>query len=194
MREMQVPEWYILSCKKVKYLFPKAHAVAYVMMAFRIAWFKIYYPLAFYAASFTVRTDDFDADVIAKGLPEIEKQMQNIKAMGNEATDKDKKFQIILELALELYQRGYSCERVNLLESDAENFRVVDGRLIPPFMALQGLGQSVACAIVEARNKAPFTSIEDLANRGKVGKTIIETLQNHGVLDGLPESDQLKLF
>lgn len=194
MREMQVPEWYILSCKKVKYLFPKAHAVAYVMMAFRIAWFKIYYPLAFYAASFTVRTDDFDADVIAKGLPEIEKQMQNIKAMGNEATDKDKKFQIILELALELYQRGYSCERVNLLESDAENFRVVDDRLIPPFMALQGLGQSVACAIVEARNKAPFTSIEDLANRGKVGKTIIETLQNHGVLDGLPESDQLKLF
>ena len=118
------------------------------MMAFRIAWFKIYYPLAFYAASFTVRTDDFDADVIAKGLPEIEKQMQNIKAMGNEATDKDKKFQIILELALELYQRGYSCERVNLLESDAENFRVVDGRLIPPFMALQGLGQSVALSLI----------------------------------------------
>lgn len=194
MREKQVPEWYILSCKKVKYLFPKAHAVAYVMMAFRIAWFKIYYPLAFYAASFTVRTDDFDANVICKGLHEIERQMENIKAMGNEATEKDKKFQIILELSLEMYQRGYSCERVSLTESDAENFRVVDGRLIPPFMALQGLGQSVACGIVEARNKAAFTSIEDLSARGKVGKSIIETLQNHGVLNELPESDQLKLF
>lgn len=194
MRENKVPEWYILSCKKVKYLFPKAHAVAYVMMAFRIAWFKIYYPLAFYAAAFTVRVDDFDADIICKGLPEIENQMKNIKAMGNDATDKDKKFQVILEICLEMYQRGYQCQRVNLWQSDAERFRVVDGQLIPPFAALQGLGQSVACSIVEAREKAPFTSIEDLSNRGKVGKAIIETLQKHGVLDGLPESDQLQLF
>ena len=194
MREKKVPEWYILSCKKVKYLFPKAHAVAYVMMAFRIAWFKIYYPLAFYAASFSVRTDDFDADIVSKGLDAVENHMKYIKSLGNDATDKDKKFMIILELARELYQRGYSCERVNLWESDAENFRVIGNRLVPPFMALQGLGQSVACAIVEAREQAPFTSIEDLANRGKVGKTLIETLQNHGVLDGLPESDQLQLF
>ena len=98
-------EYYISSCKKVKYLFPKAHAVAYVMMAFRIAWFKIYHPLAFYAAAFTVRTDDFDADIICKGLPEIENQLKNIKTMGNDATDKDKKFQIILEMCLEMYQR-----------------------------------------------------------------------------------------
>ncbi len=194
MRENNVPEWYISSCKKVKYLFPKAHAVAYVMMAFRIAWFKIYHPLAFYAAAFTVRTDDFDADIICKGLPEIENQLKNIKAMGNDATDKDKKFQIILEMCLEMYQRGYCCERVSLTESDADVFRVVDGRLIPPFTALQGLGQSVACAIVEARKEAPFTSIEDLSKRGKVGKAIIETLQGHGVLNNLPESDQLQLF
>ena len=192
MRENNVPEWYISSCKKVKYLFPKAHAVAYVMMAFRIAWFKIYHPLAFYAAAFTVRTDDFDADIICKGLPEIENQLKNIKAMGNDATDKDKKFQIILEMCLEMYQRGYCCERVSLTESDADVFRVVDGRLIPPFTALQGLGQSVACAIVD--KEAPFTSIEDLSKRGKVGKAIIETLQGHGVLNNLPESDQLQLF
>ena len=114
--------------------------------------------------------------------------------MGNDATDKDKKFQIILEICLEMYHRGFSCERVSLLESDAENFRIVDGRLIPPFCALQGLGQSVALSIVEAREQGPFTSIEDLSNRGKVGKSLIETLQNHGVLDGLPESDQLQLF
>ena len=114
--------------------------------------------------------------------------------MGNDATDKDKKFQVILEICLEMYQRGYQCQRVNLWQSDAERFRVVDGQLIPPFAALQGLGQSVACSIVEAREKAPFTSIEDLSNRGKVGKAIIETLQKHGVLDGLPESDQLQLF
>lgn len=194
MREKKVPEWYIKSCKTVKYLFPKAHAVAYVMMAFRIAWFKVYHPLAFYAAAFTVRTDDFDADIICKGLPEIERQIKNIKAMGNDATDKDKKFIIILELCLELYQRGFACERVNLLESDAEKFRVINERLIPPFCALQGLGQSVACSIVEAREQGMFTSIEDLSNRGKVGKSLIEVLQNHGVLDGLPESDQLQFF
>lgn len=194
MRENHVPEWYILSCKKIKYLFPKAHAVAYVMMAFRIAWFKIYYPQAFYAASFTVRVDDFDADIISKGLPEIERQMKNIKALGNDATEKDKKFQIILELCLEMYQRGYSCEQVSLWESDADQFRVVDGRLIPPFCALQGLGLSVATAIVEAREQAPFTSVEDLAGRAKVGSAILDTLRNHGVLDELPESDQLNLF
>lgn len=194
MREFHVPEWYITSCKKVKYLFPKAHAVAYVMMGFRIAWFKIYHPLAFYAAAFTVRVDDFDANIICKGLESIQQQMEYIKSLGNEASDKDKKFQVVLEIALEMYQRGYQCEKVTLLESGAEDFQVVDGRLIPPFMALPGLGQAVAQGIVDARNKAPFTSIEDLANRGKVGKAIIETLQQHGVLDDLPESDQLQLF
>ena len=194
MREFNVPEWYITSCKKVKYLFPKAHAVAYVMMGFRIAWFKVYHPLAFYAAAFTVRVDDFDANVICKGLEGVQQQMEYIKALGNDASEKDKKFQIVLEIALEMCQRGYSCEKVNLQESDAENFQVIDNRLVPPFMALPGLGQAVAQSIVDARNEAPFTSIEDLASRGKVGKAIIETLQGHGVLDGLPESDQLQLF
>ncbi len=194
MRENNVPEWYITSCKKVKYLFPKAHAVAYVMMAFRIAWFKVYHPLAFYAAAFTVRVDDFDANVICKGLEGIQQQMEYIKSLGNEASEKDKKFQIVLEIALEMSQRGYQCEKVNLWESDAENFKVVNNRLIPPFMALPGLGQAVACGIVDARNEAPFTSIEDLAARGKVGSAILETLKDHGVLDDLPESDQLQLF
>ena len=194
MREFKVPEWYIASCKKVKYLFPKAHAVAYVMMGFRIAWFKVYHPLAFYAAAFTVRVDDFDANIICKGLEGIQQHMEYIKSLGNEASEKDKKFQIVLEIALEMCQRGYQCEKVNLLESDAENFQVIDNRLIPPFMALPGLGQAVAQGIVDARNEAPFTSIEDLAARGKVGKSILETLQDHGVLNGLPESDQLQLF
>lgn len=194
MRENHVPEWYIGSCKKIKYMFPKAHAVAYVMMAFRIAYFKIYYPLAFYAASFTVRTDDFDADIICKGLEEINRQLHQIRSMGNEATEKDKKFVIILELALEMYVRGYECSRISLEKSDATQFVVENGKLIPPFAALQGLGQSVAESIVQAREKSPFTSIEDLANRGKVGKSLMDTLQNHGVLQGLPESDQLKLF
>jgi DNA polymerase-3 subunit alpha (Gram-positive type) len=120
--------------------------------------------------------------------------MEYIKSLGNEASEKDKKFQIVLEIALEMCQRGYQCEKVNLLESDAENFQVIDNRLIPPFMALPGLGQAVAQGIVDARNEAPFTSIEDLAARGKVGKSILETLQDHGVLNGLPESDQLQLF
>lgn len=194
MRENQVPEWYIGSCKKIKYLFPKAHAVAYVTMAFRIAYFKVYYPLAFYAASFSVRTDDFDADIICKGLEEVRWQINNIKAMGNDATEKDKKFMIILELAQEMYVRGYEMTRISLERSKALEFDVIDGQLVPPFAALQGLGQAQAENIVEARNVAPFRSIEDLSNRAKVGKSMLETLQNHGVLAGLPESDQLKLF
>ncbi len=194
MREMQVPDWYIDSCKKVKYLFPKAHAVAYVMMAFRIAWFKVYHPLAFYAAVFTVRAEDFDATRISRGLEEIEAQLKNLRALGSDASEKDKKAQVVLELALEMYQRGFRCARVSLRESDADRFRVSGDCLIPPFTALPGLGQSVACAIVEARGERMFTSVEDLAQRGKVGKAILETLERHGVLEDLPETDQLQLF
>ena len=124
----------------------------------------------------------------------VEQQMKNIKALGNEATAKDKNFMIVLELCQEMYKRGYSCEKVSLMESQADTFRVIDDRLIPPFAALQGLGQSVAQAIVQAREEGPFTSVEDLANRAKLGSAILDTLRNHGVLEGMPESDQLQLF
>ena len=194
MSDNNVPAWYIGSCKKIKYLFPKAHAVAYVMMAFRIAYYKVYHPLAFYAAAFSVRTDDFDADIICKGLDEVRAQIERIKAAGNDASEKDKKFSIVLELALEMYARGLEMGRIDLEKSKALEFDVIDNKLIPPFAALQGLGQSVAESIVEARNKAPFKSVEDLGNRAKIGSSILETLRNHGVLEGLPESDQLQLF
>lgn len=190
-----VPAWYIESCRKIKYMFPKAHATAYVMMAFRIAWFKVNYPLAFYATYFSVRADDFDADLIIQGYQAIEGMITEIEAKGNTATPKEKNQLVILEVALEMYARGFSFRRVNLLESDATRFLIVDeNQLLPPLAGLQGVGENAARNIVEAREQAPFISIEDLRLRAKVSKTVIETLQQHHCLEGMEATDQLSLF
>lgn len=189
-----VPEWYIESCRKIKYMFPKAHATAYVMMAFRIAWFKVNYPEAFYATYFTVRADDFDADLIVNGKQAVLKKIEEIEQKGNNATAKEKNLLTILEVALEMYCRGIGFYRVSLKESDATKFLIVDGNLLPPLASLQGLGEAAARNIVQAREEAAFTSIEDLRKRAKVSKTVIEILQRHGCLNGMNETDQLSLF
>lgn len=195
MRDKNVPEWYIESCRKIKYMFPKAHATAYVMMAFRIAWFKVNYPIAFYAAYFSVRADDFDADIITQGRQVVLKYIEDIEAKGNAASPKEKNLLTILEVALEMYARGLSFRRVSLMESDATKFLIVgEKELLPPLVGLQGVGENAARSIVKAREEAPFTSIEDLRTRAKVSKTVIETLQQHGCLDGMEETDQLSLF
>lgn len=194
MRESGVPDWYIESCKKIKYMFPKAHAVAYVMMAFRIAYFKINYPLAFYASFFTVRADDFDADLIVQGYDRVLAKIEEIEKKGNEASQKEKNLLPILEVALEMMARGFKFERVSLTKSDALRFTIVDEGLLPPLVALQGIGQTAAQNIVEARQEKPFTSVEDLRFRGKVTKAVIEILAAHGALEGLAESEQLTLF
>ncbi|GAB6180687.1 PolC-type DNA polymerase III [Desulfotomaculum defluvii] len=194
MRAQGVPEWYIESCRKIKYMFPKAHATAYVMMAFRIAWFKVYRPEAFYAAYFTVRADDFDAELMVQGPSKIKMVIEEIEEKGNAASQKEKNMLTILEVALEANCRGIKILPVNLDHSDAAKFLITPEGLLCPFGGLQGVGVSAAQNIVAAREQAPFTSIDDLRNRAKVSKTVIEVLQNHGCLNNLQESDQMVLF
>nr|WP_087677617.1 PolC-type DNA polymerase III [Garciella nitratireducens] len=194
MIENNVPQWYIDSCKKIKYMFPKAHAAAYVMMAFRIAYFKVHYPLAFYATYFTVRTDDFDAALITKGKKTIEEKIQEIDSKGSEATAKEKGLLTVLEISLEMYYRGYEVLPVSLYESHAEKFIIKDNALLAPFNALPGLGKKAAYNIMQARECGKFISKEDLCERCKIGKSILEILEQHGCLKDLPESNQLCLF
>jgi len=194
MREKGVPDWYIQSCKTVKYLFPKAHATAYVMMSFRVAYYKVYYPEAFYATYFTVKLDDFDADLIVKGKDAIKAKWIEIDRLGNNATTKEKNLMTVLEVAYEMYLRGIRLLPVDLYKSAAEKFLVTGEGILPPLGSLQGLGASAAQNIVNTRQESEFISMDDLRERAKVSKTVIEIMKNHGCLDGLPESNQLSLF
>lgn len=194
MNKNNVAKWYIDSCKKIKYMFPKAHAVAYVTMAFRIAYYKVFYPQAFYATFFTVRADEFDADLICKGEVFIRKAIENIERKGNDATQKEKNLLSILELALEMYHRKIKLLNVDLEKSEAVKFQITPEGILPPFSALQGVGANAAVNIVQARNLAPFKSIEDLKIRSKIAKNVIEALVNHGTLGEIPETAQLTLF
>ena len=194
MKKQGVPDWYIDSCQKIKYMFPKAHATAYVMMAFRIAWFKVNYPIEFYAVYFTVRADDFDADLMVKGKNEILNMLEEIESKGQQASAKEKSFLTVLEVALEMYARGIKFKKVDLMASDAVKFKIIDGDLLPPLVALQGVGEAAARSIASAREEAEFISVEDLQNRTKISKTVIEALEQHGCLDGMSKTNQLALF
>lgn len=194
MKESNVPQWYIDSCNKIKYMFPKGHAVAYVMMAVRIAYFKVYMPLYYYAAYFSIRADEFDADIIVKGEKNVKLKISEIEGQGNDASQKDKGLLTILEISMEMYRRGFKFYNVDIYKSDAVKFLIVDNGLLPPLNSLQGLGESAAKSIVEARKDGEYLSVEDLRNRAKVSKTVIEILKNHGCLEGMPESNQLTLF
>ncbi|MDU2122396.1 MAG: PolC-type DNA polymerase III [Clostridium celatum] len=195
MKENNVEDWYIESCKRIKYMFPKGHAVAYVMMAVRVAYYKVYYPLAYYATYFTVRgADDFDADLVCKGETAVHAKLQELYALGNQATVKDKGLITVLELSFEMYKRGFKMLKVDLYKSDATKFLIVDNALRPPLSSLQGVGVNAAKSIAEARKDGEFISKEDLRLRSKVSKTVIETLSNHGCLEGMSETNQLSLF
>jgi DNA polymerase III subunit alpha, Gram-positive type len=194
MRKNNVPEWYVESCQKIKYMFPKAHAVAYVMMAFRIAWFKVYHPAAFYATYFTVRATDFDAQLITQGEYIIRTKMTELERKGNAVTAKEKSLLTILEVALEMILRGIPLKKVDLYNSDATKFLIEKDGLLPPLASLQGLGENAANNIVSVRGELPFSSLEDLRNRARVSKTVIEILRDYGCLHHMPESDQTVLF
>lgn len=195
MREHKVPDWYIESCKKIKYMFPKGHAVAYVMMAVRIAYYKVYYPEAYYATYFTVRgIDDFDADLIVKGEDAIKRKMDEINDLGNNATQKDKGLLTNLELAFEMYKRNIKFLKVDVYKSHPTKFLIEKSQIRPPLSALAGVGTNAAKSIAECRKNGEFISKEDLRKRSKVSKTVIEALSEHGCLEGLPNTNQLSLF
>ncbi|HEY8910535.1 MAG TPA: PolC-type DNA polymerase III [Desulfosporosinus sp.] len=185
-----VPDWYIESCQKIKYMFPKAHAVAYVTMAFRIAWFKLNYPEAFYATFFTVRADEFDIEIVIQGKESCRQAIEEIERKGKEATAKEKNMATILEVVIEMYARGVTLRKVDLWESVATDFLLTPTGLLPPFTSVQGLGETAARNIVTLREEEGIKSIEDL----KLSKTIIEVLQNHGCFEGLAETNQFSLF
>lgn len=194
MRENNVPDWYIDSCSKIKYMFPKAHAAAYVLMALRVAYFKVYFPILYYCAYFSVRADDFDLLAMCKGKDAVKERMKEITDKGLDASVKEKNQLTVLELANEMLERGYNFGMIDLYKSDATNF-VIDGdTLIAPFRAMDSLGANVAKQIVNARQEKDFLSKEDLATRGKVSKTLIEKMNEYGVLKELPDENQLSLF
>ena len=191
-----VPGWYIESCKKIKYLFPKAHAVAYVMMAFRIAWFKVHHPLPFYAAYFYRRSqkDGFDASMMIHGKDIVQ---ANIDAIDNneEASAKEKDLLTTLEVVYEFYLRGFEFLPVDIYKSDATKFLIQDGKLLPPFVSISGLGESAALSIVEGRNNCQFLSVEEFsAACPKVSKTHIQMLKEAGAFGDLPDVNQVSLF
>lgn len=194
MREKKIPEWYIQSCLKIKYMFPKAHAAAYVLMALRVAYFKVHDPLLYYAAYFSVRAYDFDLVAMSQGKEAIKVQMKEIMDKGLDASVKEKNLLTVLEIANEMVERGYEFKMVDIYKSDAKDFIIEENSLLAPFRAINGLGENVAKQIVIAREEQPFLSKEDLATRGKVSKTIIEYMDENGVLEGLPDENQLSLF
>lgn len=194
MLEHKVPEWYIESCKRIKYMFPKGHAVAYVTMAMRIAYFKVYYPREYYATYFTVRADDFDAEILIQDEEALTEKLKELNSLGNNLTQKDKGLITIIELSLEMYKRGIKFLRVDLYKSDAVKFLIEEEGIRLPINSLQGVGINAAKSIVNARAEGEFISREDLRMRGKVSKSVVETLDKHLCLRGLPESNQLSLF
>ena len=196
MRDAKIEDWFIDSCRKIKYMFPKAHAAAYVISAFRIAYFKVHYPLLYYAAYFSIRCDDFDVESMIKGESAIRAKIEELQNKGFEMTNKESNTLDVLYCALEMTCRGLSFKNINLEKSDAKYFIIDEDKksLIMPWRSLDGLGVQVCNQIIEERKKGRFISIEDLQNRGKVNQTAIEKLRTLGVLKDLPESSQLSLF
>ena len=194
LREYNIPEWYIESCRKIKYMFPKAHAAAYVTNAFRIAWFKVHQPMAYYAAYFTIRADAFDSDIMCHGVDRVKNKMKEIELMGKAATKKDQDTYSVLEIVLEMYERGFDFLPIDLYESDAVKFKVTPEGIIPPLNSIPGLGTVAAQGIQEARKDGEFMSIDDMKIRSKVGKSVVEMLTNAGCLKGMSQSNQMSLF
>lgn len=191
MRENNVPEWYIDSCKKIKYMFPKAHAAAYVMMALRIAYFKVYYPAEFYIAYFTVRADLFDAALMTKGVEKVKSEMHRLILKGNTMSATEKSIYTILEICLEMYERGIKFLPVDLYKSHARKFRKIGNDILPPLNAFAGVGDAAADAIMNAAQEGKFLSKEDLKNRAGITKAVMETLEENGVLRDLSDTSQI---
>ena len=198
MKEHDVPDWYLWSCKKIKYMFPKAHAVAYVMMGIRIAWFKIHEPLAYYAAFFTIRATAFDYGLMCQGKAAIDNHIKAYKANPN-LSKKEQDTLRDMKIVQEFYARGFEFLKIDLYQSDAIKFQVVEGKLLPPFSVIEGMGGIAAEALAvaahaETERGEKFLSKDDIRQKAKVSQTVLDTMDELGLLGGLPESNQLSIF
>ena len=194
MIEAGVEPWYIESCKRIKYMFPKAHAVAYVMMAFRIAYFKVYYPLAYYAAFFSIRAKAFDYELMCQGREKLEATMKDYKKRMHELSNKDAAAYGDMKIVQEMYARGYEFAPIDIFKAKAKHFQIVDGKLMPSLNSIEGMGDKAAEGVVEAAKDGPFTSCENFKNRTKVSGTIVDKMREMGLLGNLPLSDQMSLL
>jgi DNA polymerase-3 subunit alpha (Gram-positive type) len=189
-----VEPWYIESCKRIKYMFPKAHAVAYVMMAFRIAYFKVYYPLAYYAAFFSIRAKAFDYEIMCQGREKLEETMKDYKKRMNELSQKDQAAYGDMKIVQEMYARGYEFIPIDIFTAQAKHFQIIDGKLMPSLNSIEGMGDKAAEGVVEAAKDGPFTSCENFKNRSKVSGTIVDKMREMGLLGNMPLSDQMSLL
>ena len=196
MKANNVPEWYIESCGKIKYMFPKAHAAAYVMMALRVAYFKVHHPIYYYCAYFSIRAKAFDIKTMGAGLDAIKRKMQEIaeKRKNNEASNVEIDLYTTLEIVNEMWERGFKFGKLDLYRSDATEFIIDGDTLIPPFVAMDGLGENVAKQLVRARQEGEFLSKTELRKRGGLSSTLVEKMEEMGILGNMPEDNQLSLF
>ena len=196
MKTVGVEQWYIDSCYKIKYMFPKAHAAAYVIAALRLAWYKIHKPIHFYSAYFTVRGGAIDAVAAVQGKAAVKKKMEEIKLKGNDKTAKDESTYIVLQIVIEMLARGIEFLPVDIYKSDARIYKIEDGKIRLPFGAVDGIGENAAVALAKAREDGggDFLSYDDLMARAGVGKSVCEALKNAGALGDMPESNQISLF
>ena len=194
MKKHDVPDWYIWSCKKIKYMFPKAHAAAYVMMAWRIAYCKVYYPLAYYAAYFSIRADDFNYELMCQGEDRLKMHMRDYKKRSDSLSKKEQDTYKDMRSVQEFYARGFEFLPIELEKAQASRFQVIDGKLMPSLSTIDGMGDKAAEAVVEAVKDGPFLSKDDFWQRTKVSKSVIDVMDDLGILGDLPESNQLSLF
>ena len=194
MKEQDVPDWYIWSCKKIKYMFPKAHAAAYVMMAWRIAYCKINYPLAYYASYFSRRASAFSYDIMCRGQSHLENVMAEYKRRSDTLTKKEQDTFKDMKIVQEMYARGFDFVPIDIFSAHSRNFQIVGDKLMPSLNSIDGLGEKAADAIVEAAKAGPFLSKDDFRDRTKVSKTVVDMMYDLGLLGELPESNQISLF
>ena len=189
-----IPDWYVWSCEQIKYMFPKAHAAAYVMMAYRIAYCKVYYPLAYYAAYFSIRANAFSYELMCQGKEKLEYYMRDYLKRKDSLSNKEQDTLKDMKLVQEMYARGYEFLPIDLYRSQATKFQIVDGKLLPPFSSIEGMGEKAADAVEMAAADGPYLSLDDFRQRTKVSKTVIDFMADLGIFGDLPTSNQLSLF
>jgi len=194
MTKHGVPDWYIWSCKKIKYMFPKAHAAAYVMMAWRIAYCKVFYPLAYYAAFFSIRASGFSYELMCQGREKLEVHLADYKKRSDTLSKKEQDTLRDMRIVQEMYARGFEFTPIDIYKAKARHFQIVDGKLMPSLSSIDGLGEKAAEGIVDAAKDGPFLSKEDFRNRSKVSKTVCDLMSELHILGDLPENNQLSLF